>query len=76
MIENATNEFVDDVVFEHAFADEFVEASLGFVQEDVIDVGNNRIVYCAVGLFYMDFRTKTKGKNECGSYLQEMDFSF
>ena len=51
MIENATNEFVDDVVFEHAFAYEFVEASLGLMQEDVIDVGNNRIVYCAVGLF-------------------------
>ena len=51
MIENATNEFVDDVVFEHAFADEFVEAPLGLMQEDVIDVGNNRIVYCAVGLF-------------------------
>ena len=39
MIENATNEFVDDVVFEHAFAGELVEATFGFVEENVVDVG-------------------------------------
>ena len=43
VVENTFYENLNDVVFEHAFAGELVEATFGFVEENVVDVGSDYV---------------------------------